>query len=116
MVRRAKAVFVQLKRERCLCGLSAGSGSFAAASRRLRRRYHVFPFTRRSHPADRQLVILQPPDHIEIDHRDGLVEREDGIVDVKVRAEQALFLAAEGDEDERAFIVFLFARIASRAR
>src|SRR5258706_14877087 len=65
-----------------------------------------FPFTCRPHPADRQLVVFQPPNHIEIYHRDGLVERKHGILNIKARTEKALFLAAECYEDDRAFIPF----------
>lgn len=64
----------------------------------------LFPFSGGPNTADGQLVLIQPAHHIEIDHRNGLVEWEDRVVDVEVRAEQALFLTAEGNEDERTFV------------
>src|SRR5205085_2400614 len=59
-------------------------------------------------PADRQLVLIQPPDHIEIDHRDRLLERPRRIVDIEFRSEQSLFLTGKCHKDQRAFWPSLF--------
>src|SRR5438105_6594560 len=49
-----------------------------------------------------QLVVTQPADHVEVDHGDGAVERYGTVGDEVLGAEEAHFLAAGGDEDERA--------------
>src|SRR5688500_5547959 len=51
--------------------------------------YNISPLSRGSNPTNRQLVLIQTPDHIEIDHRDRFLERPDRIVDVMLRTEQA---------------------------
>ena len=73
---------------------------------------HIFPLARRAHASDRKLVVVQPSDHVEIDHRHGLLQRERRVIDVEIRAEEALFLAGEGDEDKRAFVLFLRSEMA----
>ena len=50
-----------------------------------------------------QLVLLvEPADHVEVDHDDGVLEREERVIDVMLRAEQAFFLAGEGRENDSA--------------
>ena len=52
-----------------------------------------------SRPVDQQPVVPEPSDHVEVDHGVGPGEREHRVLHVVVRAEQAGFLTAEGDED-----------------
>ena len=55
---------------------------------------------------DRQGVIAEPADHIEIDHGGGLAERHDRIIDIVHAAPEAPFLAREKNEDDAAAKLF----------
>src|SRR5215831_19543705 len=52
--------------------------------------------------ADIETASLQPADHVEVHHRDGSIERDDGPVHVVARADQPELLGAEQGEDQRA--------------
>jgi len=43
--------------------------------------------------ADEHLAVADAADHVHVDHGDGLVDREDGVGDVKAGTEQAQLLA-----------------------
>ena len=63
-----------------------------------------------AHSANPQLWlgVLEPANHIEIDHRHGALQRKQGVlVAVVLGAEQAAFLAAEQDENEPAALAVL---------
>src|SRR5438552_31287 len=45
-------------------------------------------------------VVLQAADHVEVDHRRRLLQREDRVAGVVGRADQAALLGREGDKDQ----------------
>src|SRR5262245_21442841 len=85
MVARPEAVIAQLERESVIKALD-----------------QLSEFRRRADAADRQLVLLSPPDHIQVDHRHCVGERRGRIVDISLRPYQPGFFGAERYEDEAA--------------
>ena len=61
----------------------------------------------RSASADVDLALADAPDHVHVDHRDRLIERASGMVDVVAGAEQAELLTGEGHEEDAAFLLRL---------
>ena len=55
-----------------------------------------------AHAVDRQGVLAEPADHVEVDHGGGLAHGHDGIVHVVAAAPKTPFLAREENEDHRA--------------
>src|SRR5215470_18456007 len=85
MVARPEAVFAQLQRESVIKALD-----------------QLAEFRGRADAADSQLVLLHPPDHIQVDHRHCVGERRGRTVNISLRPYQPRFFGAEGDEDETA--------------
>ena len=73
---------------------------------RLRRRVRALEqrrkLRRRRDAVDDQLVVPQPADHVEVEHRVDAVDRHRAVLDEVRRAEQTFFLAGEVREDDRA--------------
>src|SRR5438477_5410932 len=112
MIAWAIAVFIKRESKRwrlviTKCDISSIAGNEKWERRHITQRFlnPASPLLRRADAADNQLVIFHPPDHVHVNHRHGAVERQDWILDVKIRAEQAFLFAAKRDEDERAFQV-----------
>ena len=53
----------------------------------------------RAHAVDRQGVLAEPADHVQVDHGDGLADGHDGIVHIVAAAPKPPFLAREKKED-----------------
>ena len=55
-----------------------------------------------AHAVDRQGILAEPADHVEVDHGGGLAHGHDRIVHIMAAAPKAPFLAREENEDHRA--------------
>ncbi len=62
----------------------------------------LLPLGRRPDSVDDQGVGLEPAHHVEIQHRDGALERHDGVPDVERRADEPQLFAGECDEEDGA--------------
>ncbi len=64
--------------------------------------HEPFPLLRGPGPVNDQGVGPEPADHVEVQHRAGLLERHDRVTHVAGGTEEPELLAGERDEDERA--------------